>query len=359
MPPKELCRKYNMTFDSNKLNEISVFDVAERLGIIIKRGKAKCFLHDEKTPSLSFNKKKNFWYCFGCGQGGGTIDLVTKKTGLVFSDACQWLINEFNISSVKKTYGKIKIPTSKASKLSNEKLESIYHPDSVVYKWIIDHSSLSNSAKEFLFSQRKFPEELITKLQIKSTDDTKLLYQQCLLTFGVDRLIKCGIVKENTNSRGDIFLGFKWWQPTILIPYFNVSGAIISIQGRNLDPSSEYRYINLNGIETCIYNLQIVNELSKGQELIICEGVTDCIASLSMGRPAIGIPGASAFKEEYVELLKSYKLILVPDRDETGPILEKKIKNLFLKNGKEVFVSKLDKNFKDLSDYYIHKFCKS
>ena len=141
-----------MTFDCNKLNEISVIDVAERLGIIIKRGKAKCFLHDEKTPSLSFNKKKNFWNCFGCGQSGGTIDLITKKTGLEFSEACQWLINEFNITGVNKTYRKIIISSFKTSKLSNSNLENIYHPDSVVYKWIIDHSSLSNAAIKSKFN---------------------------------------------------------------------------------------------------------------------------------------------------------------------------------------------------------------
>jgi len=348
-----------MAFDYNKLNEISVFDVAERLGIIINRGKAICFLHDEKTASLSFNKKGNFWKCFGCGQGGGSIDLVIKKTGLVFSDACKWLVNEFNISGAKKTYRKTKTTSSKTLKLSSGSFPNSYHPDSVVYRWIIDHSSLSNQACEFLFSQRKFSKELISKLQIKSTDNTKLLYQQCSLTFGVDRLIKCGIANEYTNNSGEIFLGFRWWQPTILIPYFNLSGEIISIQGRNLDSSSKYRYINLNRIETGIYNLQIINELYKGQELIICEGVTDCISSLSMGRPAIGIPGASAFKKEYVEILKSYRLIIVPDNDNAGLMFEKMIKNIFLQNGKEVFVSKLDKSFKDLSDYYIYKFCKS
>jgi DNA primase len=345
-----------MTFDIKKLNEISVFDVAQRLGIIINRGKAKCFLHEEKTASLSFNKKGNYWNCFGCGQGGGTIDLVTKKTGLIFSDACQWLISEFNIGGASKSYRKIKINPSRPLKLNIASSNNVFQPDPVVYKWIIDNSSLSENACEFLFVQRKYPKELISKLQIKSVENTKSLYQQCSLIFGSDRLIKCGIVKENINE-GETYLSFKWWQPTILIPFFNIDGDIISIQGRNLDSSSKYRYINLQGVETCIYNLQIINELSKGQEIIICEGVTDCISALSMGKPAIGIPGATGFKKEYVEYLKNYKLIVIPDNDKAGQLFERKIRSLFTQNGKEVFVSQLDKKFKDLSEYYINEFC--
>lgn len=348
-----------MRFDTNRLNEISIFDVAAKLGIVVKRNKAKCFMHEEKTASLSFNKKGNYWNCFSCGKGGGSIELVKKKTGLEFSDACQWLMNEFNLIGTKRSQISIRKITKNNLKAPNPVMSSKCQRNITVYEWIINHSVLTTAAKKFLFNQRKYPEELISKLQIRSVDDTKLLYQQCINAFGFERLIKCGLVKEQINTHGEGFLGFIWWQPMILIPYFNLSGEVISIQARNLDSSSKYRYINLSMIETCIFNLQIINELSEGQQLIICEGVTDCISSLAMGKPAIGIPGAAGFKKEYVQLLKSFKLIVVPDNDSAGQLFEKRIKNLFMQNGKEIFVSLLEKRYKDLSEFYIQKYCKS
>ncbi len=35
-----------------------------------------CPLHEERTPSLSVDSKKQLWHCFGCGKGGDIIDFV-------------------------------------------------------------------------------------------------------------------------------------------------------------------------------------------------------------------------------------------------------------------------------------------
>lgn len=51
-----------------------------------------CPLHKERTPSFVVYPDNRF-YCFGCNEGGDSIDLVQKLHGLDFVDAVKQLIN--------------------------------------------------------------------------------------------------------------------------------------------------------------------------------------------------------------------------------------------------------------------------
>jgi DNA primase len=105
-------------FNTDELKNISIIEVAKRLGIQVKNEKAMCFNnHDRKTPSLSFNTRENYWNCFGCNQGGDSIRLVQKYYGCSFEEACTWLSKEFNIPfNLKSTRVK---SISKTSKVHN------------------------------------------------------------------------------------------------------------------------------------------------------------------------------------------------------------------------------------------------
>jgi hypothetical protein len=57
--------------------------------IELKKGKAKCPFHDEKTASFSI--KDNKYHCFGCGVSGDTISLLMERDGLNFIEAVKEL----------------------------------------------------------------------------------------------------------------------------------------------------------------------------------------------------------------------------------------------------------------------------
>lgn len=56
-----------------------------------KGGFARCPLHEDKTPSLKLYEKNNTWWCFSCGQGTDTIDLVMKMQGVSMKEAIKVL----------------------------------------------------------------------------------------------------------------------------------------------------------------------------------------------------------------------------------------------------------------------------
>ncbi|MCF5669218.1 hypothetical protein GIV47_30305, partial [Pseudomonas marginalis] len=70
------------------LNDISIEDIANRLGMTLKKTgnnqfRALCPFHDDKNPSLLIDTNKNngqqHYHCFSCGEHGDAIDLVKKK----------------------------------------------------------------------------------------------------------------------------------------------------------------------------------------------------------------------------------------------------------------------------------------
>ena len=80
-----------------KLIDLPIEGVAERLGLHVARHKCHCPFHEDKRPSLTFNRSKNNYRCYACGAYGRTIDLVMHQLGKTFPDACQWLADEHNV----------------------------------------------------------------------------------------------------------------------------------------------------------------------------------------------------------------------------------------------------------------------
>ena len=50
-----------------------------------------CSLHQERTPSFHIYTEKNSWHCYGCEQGGDSIDLVMKQDSVDFITAVKKL----------------------------------------------------------------------------------------------------------------------------------------------------------------------------------------------------------------------------------------------------------------------------
>ena len=59
--------------------------------------KALCPFHNEKTPSFIINKEKQFYKCFGCGEGGDVINFIMKMENLDFIESVKLLARRANI----------------------------------------------------------------------------------------------------------------------------------------------------------------------------------------------------------------------------------------------------------------------
>ena len=331
-------------FQLQKLRDLPIEGVAERLGLRVERHKCLCPFHDDHHASLSF--KNNKFKCWSCGESGDSISLAEKVLGLPFLDACKWLANEHNVI---------------LTEYKPKEIKPVKPFDSKYYERFFERPFLNEAARRFLFEERKLDERVVRWCRLTSWRDKR---------------------------------GINWLQ----IPYYDREGKLVGIQNRNLKtktPSnsplkgekvgessakdslplregrggssslplregwggSVLRFRFPQGSECGIYNLPVLNLLKPGEPLYIAEGCSDCWALLSSGHKAIAIPSATLLKKKDAELLETLclkletKFEMYPDRDEPGERLFLQLQK-FLPNLKH---HQLPQGCKDYSEYYLKK----
>ncbi|GDY53405.1 hypothetical protein SVIO_040280 [Streptomyces violaceusniger] len=60
--------------------------------------KGLCPFHDEKTPSFQVSPSKGLYYCFGCQEGGDTVDFIMKIDHLSFAETIERLASQSGIT---------------------------------------------------------------------------------------------------------------------------------------------------------------------------------------------------------------------------------------------------------------------
>lgn len=292
-------------YELQKLRDLPIEGVAQRLGLWVVRHKALCPFHEDRHPSLSFCLRKNTFRCFVCDAHGGTIDLAMRLLNRPFPEACQWLAGEHNV---------ILTEWKPAQKPDAQKPF-----DAARYGRFFERPWLSDEARRFLYDERRLDARVV---------------RWCRLTSWQDRN------------------GVNWLQ----IPYYDRQGKLIGVQNRNLQASSP-RFRFPYGSRCGIYNLPVLNMLRPGEELWITEGCSDCWAMLSSGRKAIAIPSATLLSQKDKDILStlssqlSTEFHMYPDRDAPGERLFLQLKQVL----PTLQHHQLPQGCKDYSEYYIRR----
>lgn len=334
----------------DKLKDISILKVADELGIARRGRSARCFMHDDKNPSLGFNISKNTWKCYVCDKGGDQVTLVMEKLNLPFVDACKWLADRFNIIIPEDDGYRKKINAKKYRvKVQPKTIEKTFLIDVEMISWIVSHAQLSEKAKDFLFNQRKYKPTVVENLRIGSISYSEKLINALVKTFGLERALKSGVVRQNAQG---LFLFFR--TPCLIFPYTDIDGNIVNIQTRYIGTDKNApRFQFLPNTVTRIFNMNILKQTSVDEKLFISEGITDCIALLSTNRKAVAIPSATLLNDADIKMLAPMNLYMYPDKDDAGERLYKSLSEKLNAYGSMVMKLQLPEGCKDFSDYYL------
>lgn len=348
---KMISKVYIPPYIVSKLDALSVYDVAERLGIEIVRNHALCFMHDDHHPSMAFRKSNNSWKCFVCGVGGHSIELVKRYKGYTFQESCIWLARNFNIE-IPDTKN-VKLRKVAARKVSPKIEETQKVVDEEVLGWIISNAGLSELAKHFLFEERKYLKDVVKAMNIGSISDGDKFVAALTNVFPKERCIKAGVLIE---------YGFKllpvFRVPCLLFPYYDIDGNIRNIQSRflgDLVKGDKRRFNNCKGLTPLMFNMPVLKSSGQYEKIYVAEGVTDCLAYLSEGKKAIALPGAGSFRPEYAQYLKDKTLFIYVDNDDAGRSLFEKMNVALRKVGNCIHNIRKDDKHKDYSEFYLSK----
>lgn len=285
-------------YSVQKLRELPIEGVAERLGLTIKHRRCLCQFHDDHTPSMSL--KGSTFRCWSCGAHGGTIDLTMQVLGKSFIEACEWLANENNV--IIQEY-------KPASPFKGDKRGSF---DAARYARYFEHPWLSPEACKFLYSTRHLHPAVVRFCRLNSFRD--------------------------------------WLQ----IPYYDRQGRLIGIQRRYMGTDPNVPRFKFQRGEQChLYCQQVIPMLRPGEPIYLAEGPSDTWALLSSGKKAVGIPSATLMKPDDLIPLAGRECHIYPDADSAGLALYEKLLLAANSIGFCLIRHDLPSGCKDFSDYWV------
>lgn len=306
-------------FELQKLRDLPIEGVAERLGLRVVRHKSLCPFHTtDRHPSMSYHVGKNICRCFVCmDEAIGPISLVMRCLNKSFIDAARWLADEHNVILTEYK------PASSA--MGDER--GVFDPSR--YERFFMRPWLSEAARKFLFEERMLDPRVVS---------------WCRLTSWQDRQ------------------GVNWLQ----IPYYDMEGRLIGVQNRNLGRPSKSPFLGglsaprfkfPYGSSTSCYNLPMLKLLKPGDECWIAEGCSDALSHMSDHHKVISIASATLLQPKDKLLLQeitarlSIRWRMAPDNDEPGARLFEQLQKI-LPNLEHV---PLPEGCKDYSEAFVKR----
>ncbi|MBK7578498.1 MAG: toprim domain-containing protein [Ignavibacteria bacterium] len=336
--------------DLSPIKQISIIEVAKRLGIEVYGTKAMCFNgHDRESPSLSFYKRHNTWRCFGsCDKHGDGIALVMEKEGLDFKSALEWFARNFGIdvpshSRSQPRRGRALSEKKDFAVLQEKPEQQEFVADPELYEFLISRCTRVSSDEGIAYLQgHGISKETAENFNLRELRDPTSLFQELVEVWGGPRVYCSGVALGNMGRPTRLI----WNSPALLFPFYE-NNHVVYIQARMLVGSP--KFLNPRSIPKPMFNLDRLRNRKPGQLVHLCEGAPDAVALESNHLAAVGILGATSFRSEWVDHFLMFTVVVLGDGDDAGARFAKKIIAFFMDRGKAVQYKLLPKG-KDVAD---------
>jgi len=293
---------------------------------LTKKGKnyiGLCPWHEDKNPSLSVDRDKGLYNCFGCGESGDVFTLVEKMKGYGFKKALEFLKRRAGKIEFKEEPSQASAQTPTASPLLEESVHTSYNLTDITDYY---HKKLyeKKQALKFLEKRGIKNKELYTRFRIGFAEGS--LLKAC--TNGQkDALKALGIVRDN---------GSEHFFNCVTFPILDEQEQTVSIYGRSTVSST---HLYLPGHHKGVFN----NKASKVyDEIIVTESIIDALSLIQLGIENVQATyGTHGFTEEHLKLLKDnlVKTVVIGfDSDEAGNKAAEKLKLTLLEHDFKVKV---------------------
>ncbi|MBL8029407.1 MAG: toprim domain-containing protein [Fibrobacteres bacterium] len=334
---------------------VPILLLAEHLGLPVVRNRAKCVrsenhAHGDRTPSMSLDPARNSFKCWVCPEvKGSVLDLVMQVKGLSLTEAADYLAVEFNSEIASDTLSitksapssSVKQPVSGQIHIENKPFFDPALRTQILIELLKLTSSPDREALQYL-KGRRISAKTASVMKLCSVSDYKAVSDALSAKFSKEQLIESGLFNEKGNLR--------FYQHKLLFPYYQ-NGIPVYLQARALDNTIVPKELNLRGAIPCPYNH---DQLIRSPIIYLCEGVIDALTVIEHGFPAIAIPGAGSFKNEWLSLFKGKRVYSLLDADIAGKAANERLKALFSTAEIDFSILPIPEGF-DINDYFLGK----
>ncbi|MFC0600939.1 DNA primase [Streptomyces palmae] len=263
--------------------------------------KGLCPFHDEKSPSFQVSPSKGLFYCFGCQEGGDTVDFVMKIDHLSFTETIERLAAQAGITlryeQGSATPGRQQGERTRfveahkaAAQFYVEQLDS---PEAEIGRRFLAERGFDQAAAQH-FGVGYSPagwDHLVRYLRGRGFTDKELIVS--------------GLAQESRRNPIDRFRGRLMW------PIRDITGEVVGFGARKLredDNGPKY----LNTPETPIYKKSHVlygidlakKDIAKSSRAVVVEGYTDVMACHLAGVTTAIATCGTAFGGDHIKILR-------------------------------------------------------
>lgn len=303
------------TFIDDLLVRVDIVDLIDSHVPLKKSGSnhvARCPFHNEKTPSFSVNRNKQFYHCFGCGVSGNAISFLMDYSHLNFVEAIEDLAVFVGVDVPREA----KTAEVKPNQQILAALYPLNQQAANFYSQQLRAKGEGQKAIEY-FKARGLSGEVVRDFMLGYAPDQ---WHSLNVLTNPGRLLEAGL--QTTNEAGRQYDRFRG---RIMFPIRDKRGRVIGFGGRVLDDSLP-KY--LNSPETAIFHkgnevyglYELLKTNTKPERILIVEGYMDVIALAQFGiNYAVATLGTASSKSHFNLLFRfTSELVLCFDGDQAG-----------------------------------------
>ena len=303
---------------------IDIVELVSEVTQVKKSGRsymAVCPFHQEKTASMSIDRGRGLYHCFGCGEGGDLFDFVQQTQGVGFGDALEILAAKAGITLERDPAEDKRRGRRAAAVEALRRAVEIYHQR-------LRQSPEAGPARAYLRA-RGYDADLLGSWRIgfAGLDWDTLVKGLKAAGISDQAMVDAGLARRGRHGFHDVFRG------RLLFPIHDLRGDPVGFGGRSLEEiprdqtnNPEAKYVN--SADSVVYHKAQVlygldrarKQISAEGEAVVVEGYTDVIAMHQAGIETAVATCGTALGDGHFDLLRRFtdRVVLAFDSDEAG-----------------------------------------
>lgn len=298
-----------------------IVDVVSDYVHLVRRGAnymGLCPFHNERTPSFSVNKGRNFCYCFSCHKGGGPVNFIMEKEGVSYHEALLHLAKKYGIEVRERELTdeeRHQQTRREGMMVANEWAKNYFQSN------LLEKEEGQNIGLTYLYGRKVTPEAIkafaLGYAIDKGTDFTDAALNK---GFSLDILKANGLT--GTGQQGGDYDRFRG---RVIFPVINTAGKVVAFGGRDLK-GAPAKYIN--SPESEIYTksrelygiFQAKGDMVKKNKVFLVEGYLDVIGMWQSGVRNVVASSGTALTDGQISLIHRFtdNVTLIYDGDAAG-----------------------------------------